>query len=237
MENIKSTIAWLAPPYGVLIASIYLYGYWSTFDINLFEYTTISEMLLVALVPSLFGFMAMGIGWVLVSFEAKLPNDKERAIKNSTDVDCNTSILRKTVVYGVFFITLAWSSGVHWAMLFILVVPITGCLNMLPQFKEIQNVHLRIGITLLLVVAPIASFVSAKSKALNITRGEKYWSVTVDAKNYRYVGHAGNKTFLIDNDNKLVLILPDSDERLSLSKIEDDSWKKQYRANLFKWFN
>ena len=51
MENNYSKVVYLGTPYAFAISLAYLFGYWSTFDINILEYISFSEVIKLSLYP------------------------------------------------------------------------------------------------------------------------------------------------------------------------------------------
>lgn len=60
-SNVLSAKYWLGP-YAIVVSSLYLWGYWGAFEVNILEYIGISEIVKAAIYPiaSAFAFFAIG---------------------------------------------------------------------------------------------------------------------------------------------------------------------------------
>lgn len=83
--SIAKYLYW-ATGYSISICTLYLWGYWSTFDINILQYADISTILKLAAVPLLIGCVGLMLGSVLghFIFGIEEPSEEERlAAQNS----------------------------------------------------------------------------------------------------------------------------------------------------------
>lgn len=227
MEKLRSVVTWLAPPYAVLVASIYLYGYWSTFDIDLFEYTTIPEILMAALLPSLLYATAAVFGLLTSYTENPIPTNR-KAHKNQIRLD-----IVQMVGILILVLPVCWLTDFYWILSLVLVVPTISILADLPIIQKIENRLIKVMVLVLITVVPLGTFITAKGDAALITRGEKYWAATIDGVEFRFLGHAGDKTFFTNATNDKILILPDSDASLLLTKVR----RSELLDSKKKWLN
>ncbi|WP_431288811.1 hypothetical protein [Roseateles chitinivorans] len=55
---------WLAP-YALMVSTLYLWGYWGTFDINVLDYIGVSDIIKAAVYPLVTGLIGLGVGALL----------------------------------------------------------------------------------------------------------------------------------------------------------------------------
>ena len=58
-------IFYFVTPYAFLSSFLYLVGFWSTFDINIFEFITISEIILITAYPLFLSLIGILIGFAI----------------------------------------------------------------------------------------------------------------------------------------------------------------------------
>jgi hypothetical protein len=64
--------AFLITPYASFMALQYLWGYWGSFKINVFNFITLSDILKLALLPVVYIFMATVLAAVILYFTSSL---------------------------------------------------------------------------------------------------------------------------------------------------------------------
>lgn len=63
-STLLSVKVWLAP-YALAVSTLYLWGYWGTFGINVLDYIGISDIIKAAVYPVMTGLMALAVGALL----------------------------------------------------------------------------------------------------------------------------------------------------------------------------
>jgi hypothetical protein len=82
--SIAKYLYW-ATGYSISICTLYLWGYWSTFDINILQYADISTILKLAALPLLIGFVGLMLGSVLGHFIFGIePSEEERLVAQNS---------------------------------------------------------------------------------------------------------------------------------------------------------
>lgn len=215
MENLKSLSLWLATPYAILIASLYSLSYWSSFNINIFEYTTASEMLLSSLAACLIvGIMIL----LLVVFALEDAARETHDGGGDQYVSARTLIVFSAFAYA-FLVFISWLANFYWNLLFSLIVPLSALATLILKRKGFLKPWIVILATICFIVIPIFIFVGGKVASRNILDGAKYWSMTKDGEQWKLIGHAGERMFFVDDSGDKLLIIPDGGDQLSLKRI------------------
>jgi hypothetical protein len=77
LENLEFKTKWLkiiyfATSYGFVVSMLYLFGYWSTFDINILEYIKISDVIKISIYPILTSFGITITGIIVAGFYGRI---------------------------------------------------------------------------------------------------------------------------------------------------------------------
>jgi hypothetical protein len=54
-----------AMPYGVVVASLYLFGFWGSFDVNILEFASLSDLIKLAIYPLLVSLASLFVGYIV----------------------------------------------------------------------------------------------------------------------------------------------------------------------------
>ena len=65
MENKFSKIIYFATPYAAIASLLYLFGYWSTFELNILEYVSMSDILRLSIYPMATSLIVAIIGFTV----------------------------------------------------------------------------------------------------------------------------------------------------------------------------
>ena len=97
MENLEFKtkslkIIYLATSYGFVVSMLYLFGYWSTFDINILEYIKISDVIKISIYPIITTVGITIMGFIVGNFYGRWSakpnvqkNEKLKKIEKWTD--------------------------------------------------------------------------------------------------------------------------------------------------------
>jgi|GEM_PF-3439729 len=199
--------------YFTAIGILYLWGYWSTFDINILEYMSLSDIIrtsassiILLLIP--YAFMAYIF----------LPHKKTDQIP-STKVEKNKIqlffIKYSFALYIAAFTALSIyqatiSSAFYLLGPAFLLIAVSVHLNIKNHLnKIIYNSDLGWLLIYSLFMLPLAAYAEGNSKAENIIKGKNYEyiiSKSPEDKSNRLIGHAGNFIFFFNPSNQSVLI-------------------------------
>ena len=210
MEEYRNKYIWITPPYVFVVGILYLWGYWSSFNINVFEYAELSDLIKVAIIPvgSVFFFILLGffLGEVTIT-----PKIAKRGGENTAF----SSIMAKT--------KWIWIS-VYWLIvLFLIFTDLPGKWIVLPMIgmffpyfilkkslflSEITSDSVRTLMIMSISILPIYSFCEGKQNAVKVLDSVKYLYTPSIAglQKAKYVGHVAGYVFFVSQDNNRVVV-------------------------------
>ncbi len=231
VEPISSTLLspkiWLAP-YALLVSTLYLWGYWGAFGINVLDYIGVSDIIKAAVYPVISAFAFMAIGALLG--EVLSPRVEASA-------DANTPVARKLrkaapyIVAGYFslIVVFALFGGLNkWHVVPVMLaiagyVPAkaSGLLS-----KEIRSDGFRSIVVFLLVALVPFSFGHGRKQAYEVMDSSKYQVVVSElpmkssatkratAEKPRFVGKLGDRFALYDPVARSVSLIAASEMKV-----------------------
>ena len=212
MENKLSKIIYFVTPYALISSLLYLLGYWSTFDLNILEFISISDIIRLSIYP-----IAVSIIFVIISFVVGTYYRSSTPTKKST----------KWVAYiGILIIAcIAHYKGypIWWLLigLFLTEIIYHGFykLNLLETF--IPNKRAQSTVLWILIAVPILSFSYGKIHSNEILDGKKaqYVNVSIfknqesfrNQEHLKYIGLKGDYFFFLSIDNAKLYISKSSE--------------------------
>lgn len=199
----------LAPPLVVLCGVMYLWGYWSTFNINIFEYAAWFDLLSSALIPIaglilVIPFLALANAVFSGSWKAR-----ESAL---TGYELKAAIAAFSVVYVTLgsIIMLVPFSLLKWRIVAMFVAPITALvLFFVTKFSAVALTTRDKAIIATIYLAMAMSAPLGKIRAGVILEepddGPK--RVNYEASTgHKYLGHANGYYFFLTRDNIHVIV-------------------------------
>jgi hypothetical protein len=229
----------LAAAYIVGVGLLYQLGYWSTFDVNVFDYVNLTDIAKASIYPLLIFGLVMVIGvatGALISKRKQLSSPKPI----TPDPDAMTR-LRLLFVYtvgsGLILVLSRLDQTSRWATIPVLLGAMLGLsLWVAGVFSTtIRSDSVRRALLIALSVLPCASYGHGKTNALGILDGIRYqyvadceWTsrtaVGKTVSGDKYLGFAGGYFFLLSADNTVLRILSQqSTGRLNLRSF--DKWE------------
>lgn len=232
MAAIKTITAFVAP-YSVFLAVLYLIGYWQTFDINIFQYVGITDILSSALLPLTLILLTSVISLLMANTHNAIVikaledmPESEFSVKSSV----GWKIFKQFVIiiyafFCVFLISTDWKY--KWPILpLTLTIPVAFIIpvhrvKFIPSLSSGWNKSL---IILIFVLMPLSYCIGWKLSD-NIKKGKIYSYVVKSsvfpdlkasspiASSPRFIGHVGNYDFFYSALEEIVVI----------SKAKDDS--------------
>jgi hypothetical protein len=209
--------------YSSSLAGLYLIGYWSTFDINILEYVSLSDIVGLALFPILALLVSVVCGAsVIVLIEGNLTND-------STLATFPPYIIRWFATASIALaIGIAYGVSSPWRWFFIAVtisLPIAFAIERLTIWESFKSYNgVRFSLIYLLVVSIPMSFAWGKLKSENIWSNHEYKQVDASIfkdteilngrKQLKYLGSAGEYFIFLSKDNEVTIIVKYSDLRI-----------------------
>ncbi len=235
MENLEFKTKWLkiiyfATSYGFVVSMLYLFGYWSTFDINILEYIKISDVIKISIYPILTSVGITITGIIVGSFYGRIsakPNVQKSEI--SKKIDKWTNFIEKSafIVIIICFIAAALYNR-DWMVFYmgfsIICPTVTSYVLFKYQAEMVKKLipfpsYERIILYIFLTILSLA-FGYGKVRSLSIleTGSCFYLNVSIfkdkelfqDQKRLKYLGLGGNFMFFLSEDNTKIYILETS---------------------------
>lgn len=205
--------------YAVLVGTLYLWGYWSAFDINILQYIGLVEIAKSAAFPlaSTFGAMALGalIGRLLPvdPLPARPDTAPERFVRK------HARLLTALYVAALASLLISNIPG-KWLMATVPAFPLVvfalmrrGVLSdLIPDWKT------RFSVVTLLTLLVIGAYGVGRGRADGMIEGRDYFLVdqasvehvpglrTTRTGELRYLGHAGDYVFLLSPDSSIQIV-------------------------------
>jgi hypothetical protein len=226
-KTVLSPKIWLGP-YAIVVATLYLWGYWGSFQVNILEYISLTEIVKAAVLPIASAFAAFAFGAVLG--EVLSPNPPSVGVINSTV----KKWLRRMVpaIVGVYLlgVTLYWLTGpvekwrllpVFFAIAVYLPLKSTGLLVL-----ELKADGARSTALFLLAALPPFAYGSGALAAHKVLSGTKYTFVASEIPGHilatgakpnerlRLIGRANDHFFFYDPVAESTLYIAASEAKL-----------------------
>ena len=235
LENLEFKTKWLkiiyfATSYGFVVSMLYLFGYWSTFDINILEYIKISDVIKISIYPILTSIGITITGIIVGSFYGRIsakPNVQKSEKLNKIEKWINfiykyTFIVSIIILFAFFSYMLNWN--VFWPLFSIICPTVTSYIlvkykvelvKKLIPFPSYEAIILYIFLTSLSL-----AFGYGKVRSLSILETGSCFYVNVsifkdkelfqDQKRLKYLGLGGDFMFFLSEDNTKIYILEPS---------------------------
>lgn len=221
MANNQPKLLYFATPYAFSVSLAYLYGYWSTFDINIFEYISFADVIKLSLFPILISMWAFAIGILL-----RIVKDIDTSTTNNTKSTWEDRWLigwKKYMIMMSLVIYMVLMSGLNylWLILpFVISMWITDTIFRLVDMGRLfpyLSYATRYTILYFLIVLLLGSFAHGKINAHDILIGHKTQFVSTsifkdktlfagDGK-LKFLGIAGSYMIFLSNDNSMSFII------------------------------
>lgn len=208
-----STYLYLSSLYFVTVGTLYLWGYWNTFNVNILEYLSLADILKSTAYPIASAFMFFLIGMLIGS------QPPRRRLQHGDGQNTRIGKLLKRLrpyliaVYfaGLYILLFHFNSPQKWNYLPILIaLPLSLFVNNNGLFEsQIPPGNYRITIIMLIVALPTFSYGYGVLNSAKIVDGKEYKYVVsqVDGVNMsddadpsqrlRFLGQAGDFLFLL----------------------------------------
>jgi len=247
IEKIKQIILF-ATSYSFLLAILYLYAFWSSFNINFLEHISISDILKASIYPLLGIIIGLTLGTIIGEYllqgENKKPPEKRKRFQRQVNF-----------LLFAWYISMAYNafdSGLYMLWFYIpmgIFPPAVAATRKFLLEKELLKPYYSIGIwyyIALLICIPIMSFGIGKSNSHKILNNSsvRYAKTSQfndkqdfgEQKQIKYIGLGGNYYFFLSIDNsKLYILNSDEVKILELSKLSSDK-RKSPSDRLTDWF-
>ncbi len=235
-ESKTLTVYW-SSAYFFSVAVLYLWGYWSPFNINVLEYVSLSDVVKTAAYPiaSIFVFMAIGALIGEFVFPADfLPQDGGANTKVGGWLRRAAPAIATIYMFAVV-ILFVFGPVEKWRILpVLLAIPGSLALKKAGALRTlVKSERMRSVVLFLLAALPPFAYSHGTLKANDIISGKAYSYVIseIQGRAYssdtrkdvrlRYVGKAGEQYFLYSPEVRSVLVLSISEAKVLELKVED----------------
>jgi hypothetical protein len=238
MEDKLIKITSLATTFGLVVCSIYLFAYWSSFGINVLEYVTLSDFVKLGIYPVIVGVTFFVVGSIIGTIlppqkidETQSQEEKHKAIGKINRYNTYVKLSVITIITGLTIYEYFQSDSQFWFFLgglaaFSLIISIRDIKYLEPL---IPNHAVRVCIVAVIVATPPIAFTTAKYNAQNILTGKsvkvintktfkEYGTEAFKNKGFlegqdtlKFVGVAGEYFFLVTMDNSVTYAVKYSD--------------------------
>jgi hypothetical protein len=213
-----SKLAFLVLPFSVVVSACYLWGYWGTFNFDVFSYISISEITVLSAVPlvgaGIATIIGVGFGFLVSKLEEKSEeSDGEKPSTLKRNLTLLDGFVLAYILYALFFggaskwlfIPVLFATFV--TILFIIVMVLSD--DKKDRKKVSKNIF---AILFVIVLVPSHAFGYGKYSALRIKEGLSYKYMVENNKiigsaDLRYLGKVGNSIILYQAiDNEIILL-------------------------------
>ena len=218
---------WLAP-YALLVSTLYLWGYWGAFGINVLDYIGVSDIIKAAVYPLVTAFMSLAVGAFLADFMSPKVEPGSGANTPIGKV-LNAALPVLTVVYVLAIVAVMMSPWPNkWLA--------AGAMVTGPAYfhlktsqllaKEIHSDRVRSIVIFLLIMAAPVAYHRGRTAAAGVTEGTSYQTVVselpprstaaklANAEKPRFVGKLGDRFAVYDPVARSVSLIAASEMKV-----------------------
>jgi len=195
--------------YGIAISLLYEWAYWGSFNINILQFISLSDIPKIAAYPLVVSFGSY-IGVITNAANLREQTISTKFVDNIIALKSKTLKLSIVVTYlSLLFLPLYFMKIAGWIVFSMLLTPVafvmldsTGLVQLL--FPTIPK---RSELTLLLTVFLIFSYAYGKTNAEEILMRSKYDTAKIEglSDNIIYLGHAGDYIFFTSMDDSTTI--------------------------------
>ncbi len=195
--------------YFLAVGILYLWAYWRSFNINIFEYAGLSDVAKNALIPIGSPFFFLFFGFVL----AELISDGHSIFIPSGGADSpvgrfinkNIKIFIYVYLFFVAFLILTVNKNTWYVLPILLMFIPYVILKKMEFLSELKHDGVRSVIIMVIGVLPIYSFCQGKIDAIKILDNKSYHYIEKPVR-LKYLGFVNEFIFMISLDNTEVII-------------------------------
>lgn len=205
-------------------------GYWSTFDINILQYISVTDIIKSFVFPFLSSAIVLLFSYFVINYMTIADNIGKpdqylsgRGKNTKIGQNLNKNKFFFLTIYLCFLVTLyIYGNEYKWEFLPILIAIPIGIFFSHQTFfiNKISHPDLRYFVVTFIALLPLISFGLAKKESLSIRDNQKYKIVTrIESSSktnlngligYKFLGSAGNKLFLSKLDNSEIVYVNDN---------------------------
>ncbi|WP_186172045.1 hypothetical protein [Vibrio chagasii] len=202
----------LLTPYSLFISILYLFGFWSSFNVNVLEYIALSDVLKSAMTPLLYSALLVTVGFSIgnmlgMPLAKHLPAGGGQHLPVARYVRLAFKVMFWVLLSAIIYQIVFDSGNYRWfkvAALSMLIVPvIVGDARELEDY--IPYKHVRVIVVNVLVAVAVYAFGWGAIDAKAAKTNEQDLKINGLEVEHQYVGWAGDYLFLWDNKNSTVI--------------------------------
>ncbi|UCM45554.1 hypothetical protein [Aeromonas dhakensis] len=220
MENIDAQkLLIFATVYALLFSTLYLLGFWMTFNINPFHFINTSDVIKISVLPMiitfLIGIFAIGLGRLLavattLKKECLVSQDEEKPKRSSALFICRS--IQIFIIVSLLFFTILVDTSVFWLLLLniimMIAIEVVGKLFYEKPFK--------MTVSCIAIFMISFSYTYGNSSAKSIKSSSEHILINDENKGLTYIGLMGDYIFLWNEKLKVVDVI----RRESIDKIQ-----------------
>ncbi len=215
MVNNYSKAVYLATPYAFAISLAYLFGYWSTFDINILEYVSFADVIKLSLYPLVASLLFSVFGMIYGSLKPGSVKEAKRESGKNT-----RACILLLILLGIILIALdrynLWFIGAY--VFFLLLINLiykedVSIDELFPNYPQ----KVKSTIINILISLPLLAYASGKIDGKHIIIGYKTRFVNASIlkenklltakEKLKFLGLAGDYIFFLSEDNARCFII------------------------------
>jgi len=230
LNELKPRIRIGAVAYVIFVGVLYQWGYWGTFDINILQFMSVSDVIRSFLYPFLAGMFFYLIG-ALISYRGNriLPEGEGRETPIGRFL--NKYIFVLNILFSILvLIVLIYGGPGRWFVAAAITIPLLTAMISRKEWVHavLPDMELRRAVTFFGVAFPILAYAHGASKAEWVLKDYSYTEARIGDSNtrFKYLGHAGDYVFLMSMDNATINMRRASDIPHLLLNKKDGSTPK-----------
>jgi len=252
LENLEFKTKWLkiiyfATSYGFVVSMLYLFGYWSTFDINILEYIKISDVIKIAIYPIITSVGFAIIGFITGHFVGRWSNEQNvQKSQISKKIDKWTNFIYKSAFIVINIFSISYSLYMHmwivlWPLFAIICPTVTSYILVKYKMELLKKLIPFRGyepfILLIFIAFLSLAFGYGKFRSHSILEGYKSFYINVsifkdkelfqDQKRLKYLGLGGDFMFFLSEDNTKIYILEPS--KIPILELYKSNFKQEQK--------
>ncbi|KAI1694433.1 hypothetical protein Ddc_22133 [Ditylenchus destructor] len=227
-----------------MVSTLYLWGYWGTFGVNVLDYIGVSDIIKAAVYPVMTAFMSLAVGALMGEF---LSPKLEPGAGTDTRIGkwLHGALPILTLAYGLVMVAIVMFS---WPNKWLVI----GAMLAVPTYfqlqrsaflaREIPSDRARSLVIFLLIMAAPIAYQRGRTEAVGVTEGSSYQAVVSElptkntfaqatpAEKPRFVGKLGDRFAMYDPVEHSVSLIASSELKV-LTLVSSASAKDAQNAS------
>ncbi len=226
----------LLTPYSLFISILYLFGFWSSFNVNVLEYIALTDVLKSAMMPLLYSALLATVGFSFgrmlgMPLSKSLPPGGGQHLPISKYIRWLLRLAFLSLVLAIIYQIVFESGNYRWftvAALSMLILPVlVDDAGVIEDFIPHKNV--RVVIANVLVAVAVYAYGWGAVDAKEVKSNEQNLKINGSKVEYKYVGWAGDYLFLWDTkSNTIIAKAKRTVDTIEYKVLEDKSIFERY---------